>query len=90
MEYYDNDGRETEDIFGTPIVATEDFNLSLDYEWLLLGMQADHAKIVLVRHFGLRGKAAAKAAGFSSEWSLYRREQEMRRVLQRQREHFIG
>ena len=89
-DYYDHDGREGEDIFGTPVVATEDFTLGLDFEWLILGMEPDHAKIVLVRHFGLRGKKAARACGFSSEWSLYRREHELKKLLSRQREHFIG
>lgn len=89
-DYYDFDSRENEDIFGTPIVATEDFNLGLDFERLLMSMEIDHAKIILVRHFGMRGKKAARMCGFSSEWSLYRREHDLKKTLARQREHFIG
>ena len=88
--YYDNDASSGEDSdFGVPIVPVFPFPEMMDYEWLLLSLSSDHAKIVLIRHFGLRGKKAAKAAGFSSEWSLYRREHELKRVLERQREHFL-
>lgn len=89
-DYYDVDSKEGEDLFGTPIVATEDFKLGLDFEWLLMSMEIDHAKIILVRHFGLQGKKAARAAGFISEWSFYRKGNDLKKVLQRQREQFIG
>lgn len=88
--YWDNDGSDGRDEFGMPVVAVHPEPTILDYEWLLLSMESDHAKIIIVRHFGLRGKDAARAAGFSSEWSLYRREHEMKKMLERQREHFVG
>lgn len=89
-DYYDNDSGDSEDIFGTPVVPVFPFPESMDYEWLILSLSADHAKIVLIRHFGMRGKQAARAAGFSSEWSLYRREHDLKKTLERKREHFIG
>lgn len=75
---------------GIPVVAVYPFPELMDYEMLLLSLSSDHAKIVLIRHFGLRGKKAARAAGFSSEWSLYRREHELKKVMERKREHFLG
>lgn len=89
-EYYNNDERMGDDEFGIPVVPVFQFVEALDFERLIMTLSADHAKIVLIRHFGLRGKRAAKAAGFSSEWSLYRREHELKRTLKRQREHFVG
>lgn len=88
--YWDNDERGEDEEFGLPVIPVFPFPEMLDYEWLLISMESDHAKIVLVRHFGLRGKKAAKAAGFSSEWSLYRREHELKKVLDRKREQFFG
>jgi len=87
-DFYENDAGGDE--FGTAVEAIHQFPESLDYEWLIMSLEIDHAKIVLIRHFGLRGKAAARAAGFSSEWSLYRRDHEFKKNLQRQRAHFIG
>jgi hypothetical protein len=88
-EYYDNDGGDgTEQ--GMPVVPVFPFPEALDFEWLIMSLPSDHAKIVLIRHFGLRGKTAAKAAGFSSEWSLYRREHELKKDLQRKRAHYFG
>ncbi len=75
---------------GIPVVAVHPFPERMDYEVLLLSMTSDHAKIILIRHFGLRGKKAAKAAGFTSEWALYRREHDLRKVLDRKREQFFG
>ena len=88
--WWDNSEMSEDDDFGLPIVPVFPFPEQMDYEMLILSLQMDHAKIVLIRHFGLRGKKAAKAAGFSSEWSLYRREHEMRKVLDRKREEFFG
>lgn len=88
--YFDNDGAGDMDVFGTPIVPVFPFPERMDFEMLIMGMEADHAKVVLIRHFGLRGKTAARAAGFSSEWSLYRREHDLKKILSRQREHFVG
>jgi hypothetical protein len=88
--YWDNDEREEGEPFGIPVIAVLPEICRLDYEWLLLSLAADHAKVILIRHFGLRGKKAAKAAGFSSEWSLYRREHDLRKALERQREQFVG
>lgn len=87
--YWDNEERSEEDDFGVPIVPVFPFPEKMDYEWLILSLQSDHAKVVLIRHFGLRGKKAARAAGFSSEWSLYRRDHELKKLLERQREHFL-
>lgn len=89
-EYFDNDDRGDGEEFGIPVEATVPFPEKMDYEWLILSLPADHAKIVLIRHFGLRGKTAAHAAGFSSEWSLYRREHEFKKTLERKREHYLG
>lgn len=88
MEYWNNDER-GDDEFGMPVTPVFPFPESLDYEWLILSLTADHAKIVLIRHFGLRGKKAARAAGFSSEWSLYRREHDLKKTLARKRADFI-
>lgn len=90
MEYWNNDDRGGDDEFGMPVIPVFPFPELLDYERLILSLISDHAKIVLVRHFGLRGKKAAKAAGFSSEWSLYRREHDMKEILKRKRMEFIG
>lgn len=87
--YWDNTGSDEESDFGLPIVPVFPFPELLDYETLLLSLSTEHAKIVLIRHFGLRGKKAAKAAGFSSEWSLYRREHEFRKVMERKRGDFF-
>lgn len=88
--YWDNTGSDEESDFGLPIVPVFPFPELLDYEVLLLSLPIEHAKIVLIRHFGLRGKQAAKAAGFSSEWSLYRKEHSFRKDMERQREQFFG
>lgn len=85
-----NDDPSWDESMGIPIVPVHPFPEQLDFEWLLLSLSADHAKVVLIRHFGLRGKKAAKAAGFSSEWALYRREHELKKLLERQREHYFG
>lgn len=90
MVFFDNDERDGDDNPGIPVIGVMPFPELMDFEWLLLSLSPDHAKVVLIRHFGLRGKKAARAAGFSSEWSLYRREHELRKVLKRQREHFVG
>lgn len=87
--YWDNDEMGEESDFGIPIVPVFPFPELMDYEMLLMPLSSDHAKIVLIRHFGLRGKKAAKAAGFTSEWSLYRREHELKKILERKREHFL-
>lgn len=87
--FYENDGNDDEG-FGVPVEAVHPFPELLDFERLILTLSADHGKIVLIRHFGLRGKKAAKAAGFSSEWSLYRREHELKSLLHHQRSNFIG
>ncbi len=89
MEYWDNDDGPSDE-HGVPVVAIFPFPEMLDFEWLILSLPSDHAKIVLIRHFGLRGKKAAKAAGFSSEWSLYRREHELKKTLSRKRDLYIG
>lgn len=89
-DYYNNDERGLDEESGMPVIPVFTFQESLDYERLIMTFEADHAKIVLIRHFGLRGKKAAKAAGFSSEWSLYRREHDLKKVLQRQRHQFFG
>ncbi len=90
MEYWDNDSGGGDEEHGMPVIPVFPFPEMLDFEWLILSLESDHAKIVLIRHFGLRGKKAASAAGFSSEWSLYRREHDLKKLLERKREHFIG
>jgi hypothetical protein len=89
-DFYKNDGGDDQDIFGTPVVATFDFNLGIDYERLVMSLEAEHAKIMLIRFFGMRGKEAARLVWLTSEWALYRREHELQRTLERQREHYIG
>lgn len=88
MEYYEN--TEGEEGLGTAVEVVFQAPETLDFERLILSMHADHAKVILVRHFGLRGKKAAIAAGLSSEWSLYRREHELKKELERKREHYFG
>lgn len=87
-EQYDDTDVSFED--GLPITPVQPERSLVDFERLIMGMESDHAKILIVRHFGLRGKEAAKMAGFSSEWSLYRREHDFKQQIQRQREHFVG
>lgn len=88
--HWDNEQNGEESDFGMPIIAVYPFPEMLDYEWLLLSLSSDHAKIVLIRHFGLSGKKAAKAGGFSSEWTFYRKQKEFKKALDRKREHFFG
>lgn len=88
--HWDNDDREEGEEFGVPVMVEHPFPERMDFEMLILSLTMDQAKIVLIRHFGLRGKKAAKTAGFSSEWSLYRREHDFKKYMERKREHFFG
>jgi hypothetical protein len=87
--YYDNDGGEDDD-FGLPVIAVFPFPELSDYERLLLSLSMEQAKMVLIRHFGIKGKKAAQIAGLPSEWALYRRENELHFLMERKREEYLG
>lgn len=86
--YFDNDGVEDTE-YGLPIIAVFPFVELSDYERLVLSLSSEQAKMVLIRHFGIKGKKAAEIAGFPSEWAMYRHETEIQLSMERKREKFL-